>query len=364
MPVCLFRFRKRALTRAAPQGWPLALSDPLVSCSGPLYEFLEDPESPTGAEPVAGPSFSFSPLPGDGSPLSPRAEEARERAAAARARADAAAATAASAAQRAAAASAAAAARGAAPPPVSPPPRAPPHALSPPAAPGVRRAGRRTPRSADVAHSLALEGPSTSSRAFFSRPPPRPVLEKENLPAKGAASAAGGAAAASAGAGESAKRGAAVFIGAGRASATSKRAFGGDVAPSRTAGGPPGRAEAPPPPTEPPAKVPRRAAPPPQQPPPQQQGGQAQPVPQVNYSAHAEAAAAAEGAGGSRKVRRGCSACGANKTPQWRMGPTGAKTLCNACGVRYRKDVQTGAAPPPPDEAQEQEEGGADSSAQ
>jgi hypothetical protein len=46
------------------------------------------------------------------------------------------------------------------------------------------------------------------------------------------------------------------------------------------------------------------------------------------------------------------------------MGPTGAKTLCNACGVRYRKDVQTGAAPPPPDEAQEQEEGGADSSAQ
>jgi len=24
------------------------------------------------------------------------------------------------------------------------------------------------------------------------------------------------------------------------------------------------------------------------------------------------------------------------KTPQWRAGPEGAKTLCNACGVRYK----------------------------
>ena len=28
--------------------------------------------------------------------------------------------------------------------------------------------------------------------------------------------------------------------------------------------------------------------------------------------------------------------CGSNKTPQWRAGPVGAKTLCNACGVRYK----------------------------
>ncbi|KAJ1687396.1 hypothetical protein LUZ63_018786 [Rhynchospora breviuscula] len=31
-----------------------------------------------------------------------------------------------------------------------------------------------------------------------------------------------------------------------------------------------------------------------------------------------------------------CMHCQTKKTPQWRMGPEGAKTLCNACGVRYR----------------------------
>lgn len=34
-------------------------------------------------------------------------------------------------------------------------------------------------------------------------------------------------------------------------------------------------------------------------------------------------------------VRR-CSHCGVQKTPQWRAGPKGAKTLCNACGVRFK----------------------------
>ncbi|KAF8098048.1 hypothetical protein N665_0275s0018 [Sinapis alba] len=33
---------------------------------------------------------------------------------------------------------------------------------------------------------------------------------------------------------------------------------------------------------------------------------------------------------------RGCSHCGVQKTPQWRAGPLGAKTLCNACGVRFK----------------------------
>ncbi|GAU26269.1 hypothetical protein TSUD_224600 [Trifolium subterraneum] len=33
---------------------------------------------------------------------------------------------------------------------------------------------------------------------------------------------------------------------------------------------------------------------------------------------------------------RRCSHCGVTKTPQWRTGPLGAKTLCNACGVRYK----------------------------
>ncbi|CAH8329946.1 unnamed protein product [Eruca vesicaria subsp. sativa] len=33
---------------------------------------------------------------------------------------------------------------------------------------------------------------------------------------------------------------------------------------------------------------------------------------------------------------RKCQHCGADKTPQWRAGPSGPKTLCNACGVRYK----------------------------
>ena len=40
-----------------------------------------------------------------------------------------------------------------------------------------------------------------------------------------------------------------------------------------------------------------------------------------------------------KKCRRGCLNCQAQKTPQWRMGPEGPKTLCNACGVRYRKGL-------------------------
>ncbi|CAD5164028.1 unnamed protein product [Musa acuminata subsp. malaccensis] len=34
--------------------------------------------------------------------------------------------------------------------------------------------------------------------------------------------------------------------------------------------------------------------------------------------------------------RRCCGHCRAEETPQWRAGPEGPKTLCNACGVRYK----------------------------
>ena len=43
---------------------------------------------------------------------------------------------------------------------------------------------------------------------------------------------------------------------------------------------------------------------------------------------YAAEAAAAEG--------RRCLHCETDKTPQWRTGPLGPKTLCNACGVRYK----------------------------
>lgn len=41
------------------------------------------------------------------------------------------------------------------------------------------------------------------------------------------------------------------------------------------------------------------------------------------------------GMSGSQLQRR-CSHCHVQKTPQWRTGPLGPKTLCNACGVRFK----------------------------
>ncbi|KAB1222757.1 GATA transcription factor 4 [Morella rubra] len=38
---------------------------------------------------------------------------------------------------------------------------------------------------------------------------------------------------------------------------------------------------------------------------------------------------------GNIGIRR-CTHCQSEKTPQWREGPLGPGTLCNACGVRYR----------------------------
>ncbi|XP_004977277.1 ras-associated and pleckstrin homology domains-containing protein 1 isoform X1 [Setaria italica] len=38
-----------------------------------------------------------------------------------------------------------------------------------------------------------------------------------------------------------------------------------------------------------------------------------------------------------RKSSKRCLHCGSSSTPQWREGPMGRSTLCNACGVRYRQ---------------------------
>ncbi|CAN8318616.1 unnamed protein product [Cochlearia groenlandica] len=35
-------------------------------------------------------------------------------------------------------------------------------------------------------------------------------------------------------------------------------------------------------------------------------------------------------------IMRRCTHCASEKTPQWRTGPLGPKTLCNACGVRFK----------------------------
>ncbi|KGN60319.1 GATA transcription factor 9 [Cucumis sativus] len=41
-------------------------------------------------------------------------------------------------------------------------------------------------------------------------------------------------------------------------------------------------------------------------------------------------------AAGNNGEGRKCLHCATDKTPQWRTGPMGPKTLCNACGVRYK----------------------------
>ncbi|WFD34129.1 hypothetical protein MCUN1_000964 [Malassezia cuniculi] len=35
-----------------------------------------------------------------------------------------------------------------------------------------------------------------------------------------------------------------------------------------------------------------------------------------------------------------CQSCGNNETPEWRRGPDGARTLCNACGLHFAKLVR------------------------
>ncbi|XP_050941395.1 GATA transcription factor 1 isoform X2 [Cucumis melo] len=49
-----------------------------------------------------------------------------------------------------------------------------------------------------------------------------------------------------------------------------------------------------------------------------------------------ETAAAVAATTGAAGIGRKCLHCGAEKTPQWRAGPFGPKTLCNACGVRFK----------------------------
>jgi len=44
----------------------------------------------------------------------------------------------------------------------------------------------------------------------------------------------------------------------------------------------------------------------------------------------------------SSPTQRRCMMCGVLKTPQWRAGPSGQKTLCNACGVKAARGAASG----------------------
>ncbi|CAO3616346.1 unnamed protein product [Mucor fragilis] len=41
----------------------------------------------------------------------------------------------------------------------------------------------------------------------------------------------------------------------------------------------------------------------------------------------------------SHHPKHHCQSCGTESSPEWRRGPTGHKTLCNACGLRYSRSV-------------------------
>ncbi|KAL5541907.1 hypothetical protein UlMin_009617 [Ulmus minor] len=43
------------------------------------------------------------------------------------------------------------------------------------------------------------------------------------------------------------------------------------------------------------------------------------------------------GASSEETQKKTCADCGTTKTPLWRGGPAGPKSLCNACGIRSRK---------------------------
>lgn len=74
------------------------------------------------------------------------------------------------------------------------------------------------------------------------------------------------------------------------------------------------------------------------------------------------ATASASGAGTMTSATgdedRVCTDCGRTDSPEWRKGPLGPKTLCNACGLRYAKKIKkkaqpavmppSGQQPPPP----------------
>ncbi|KAG8075452.1 hypothetical protein GUJ93_ZPchr0006g41282 [Zizania palustris] len=55
------------------------------------------------------------------------------------------------------------------------------------------------------------------------------------------------------------------------------------------------------------------------------------------YEDHGHGAGAVGTMGQGLGVIRVCSDCNTTKTPLWRSGPCGPKSLCNACGIRQRK---------------------------
>ncbi|KAL6610719.1 hypothetical protein ACP70R_040688 [Stipagrostis hirtigluma subsp. patula] len=57
----------------------------------------------------------------------------------------------------------------------------------------------------------------------------------------------------------------------------------------------------------------------------------------------AAAGAGRAGVGHDTFLDRRCANCGTTSTPLWRNGPCGPKSLCNACGIRFKKEERRAA---------------------
>ncbi|KAL0719338.1 hypothetical protein Bca4012_068662 [Brassica carinata] len=70
--------------------------------------------------------------------------------------------------------------------------------------------------------------------------------------------------------------------------------------------------------------------------------GELSDVDNENCSSSSGSGGVGGGCGGSSsgETKRTCVDCGTFKTPLWRGGPAGPKSLCNACGIKSRKKRQ------------------------
>jgi hypothetical protein len=59
-----------------------------------------------------------------------------------------------------------------------------------------------------------------------------------------------------------------------------------------------------------------------------------------------EAQMARIGSSQAQHAHRKCEVCGVTETPQWRRGPSGKRTLCNACGVKWSSGRLVLSGPP------------------
>ncbi|CAN6992780.1 hypothetical protein IGI04_003858 [Brassica rapa subsp. trilocularis] len=61
----------------------------------------------------------------------------------------------------------------------------------------------------------------------------------------------------------------------------------------------------------------------------------------TSVDATEDISSSSDGGGGTSNEKKSCAICGTSKTPLWRGGPTGPKSLCNACGIRNKKKKST-----------------------